>query len=105
MQSERLSGIAPPRPAGPSEAPANHNRVRIVCIGKMIQRGCKIGFLGLGLLLLGTQSTTGQRIIDSAQHFRQYFHDLKGAGNSLNPVERFMFSLALANTDRSEKAR
>jgi hypothetical protein len=38
------------------------------------------------------------RVRASARIFRQYFKDLKGAGNSLNPIERFVFSLVLANT-------
>jgi hypothetical protein len=38
------------------------------------------------------------RIVSSTQSFRQYFKELKGAGNSLNPIERFVFSLVLANT-------
>jgi hypothetical protein len=33
----------------------------------------------------------------SAQSFRQYFHDLKSAGSSLSPIERLVFSLVLAN--------
>ena len=71
----------------------------------MIRKAYMIGFLGLGLALLGTQSAAGHRIVTSAQHFQQYFQDLKGAGNSLSPVERFMFSLALVNTDRPQKSR
>jgi hypothetical protein len=38
------------------------------------------------------------RLVSSAQSFQHYFQDLKGAGASLNPVERFVFSLILANT-------
>jgi len=38
------------------------------------------------------------RVVSSAQSFQHYFQDLKGAGASLNPVERFVFSLILANT-------
>jgi hypothetical protein len=71
----------------------------------MIRKGYAIGFLGLGLALLGAQTETGHRIATSAQHVREYFQDLKGAGKSLSPVERFMFSLALASTDRSEATR
>jgi hypothetical protein len=36
--------------------------------------------------------------VSSAQSFQHYFQDLKGAGTSLSPVERFVFSLILANT-------
>jgi hypothetical protein len=38
------------------------------------------------------------RLVSSAQSFQHYFQDLKGAGASLSPVERFVFSLVLANT-------
>ena len=38
------------------------------------------------------------RLVSSAQSFQHYFQDLKGAGASLNAVERFVFSLILANT-------
>ena len=37
-------------------------------------------------------------LTSSAHNFEHYFHNLK-SGNSLNPVERFVFSLVLANTD------
>ena len=39
------------------------------------------------------------RVVSSAQSFRFYFKDLKAAGSSLSPIERFVFSLVLANTD------
>jgi hypothetical protein len=38
------------------------------------------------------------RIVSSAQNFQQYFRDLKQAGSSLSPIERFVFSLVLANS-------
>jgi len=41
------------------------------------------------------------RLVSSAQSFQHYFQDLKGACASLNPVERFVFSLILANTQTS----
>ena len=37
-------------------------------------------------------------VASSARSFRHYFHDLRGADSTLNPVERFVFSLMLANT-------
>jgi hypothetical protein len=49
------------------------------------------------LLLTATQTgpayCTMCRLVSSAQSFQQYFRDLE----SLNPVERFVFSLVLAN--------
>jgi hypothetical protein len=44
------------------------------------------------------------RLIHSAQNFRHYFKDLKQGDTSLNPVERFVFSLVLANSKTPEKA-
>jgi hypothetical protein len=40
--------------------------------------------------------------VSSAQSFQHYFQDLKGAGASLSPVERFVFSLILTNTKTPE---
>jgi hypothetical protein len=40
------------------------------------------------------------RAANSARSFRHYFQDLKTADANLNPVERFVFSLILANTDQ-----
>ena len=37
------------------------------------------------------------RFVSSAVSFGHYFQDLKKAGTSLNPIERFVFSLVLAN--------
>jgi hypothetical protein len=37
------------------------------------------------------------RVVSSAQSFRYYYKDLKQAGTSMSPIERFMFSLVLAN--------
>jgi hypothetical protein len=42
------------------------------------------------------------RVVSSAQSFRYYFRDLKKAGTSLNPIERFVFSLVLANPKAPE---
>jgi hypothetical protein len=44
-------------------------------------------------------------VASSARSFRHYFHDLQGADSSLNPVERFVFSLMLANTKQPQPAR
>ena len=43
------------------------------------------------------------RIVSSARTFQHNFCDLKDSGNSLNPVERFVFSLVL--TVPAEKSR
>ena len=61
-----------------------------------------IGLVALGLTASAVHAPAYGRIRSSTQHFRQYFHDLK-AGSSLNPVERFVFSLMLANTKDQAK--
>lgn len=38
------------------------------------------------------------RLVSSARSFHYYFHEVKKSGSSLSPVERFVFSLVLANT-------
>ena len=37
------------------------------------------------------------RVVTSAQSFRYYFRDLKQADATLSPLQRFVFSLVLAN--------
>ena len=45
------------------------------------------------------------RIVSSAQNFQQYFRDLKQAGSSLSPIERFVFSLVLAHSKTPQAGR
>ncbi len=53
----------------------------------------------MGLMAMALRSAPAYgRLVSSAQSFQHYFQDLKGAGASLNPVERFVFSLILTNT-------
>lgn len=52
----------------------------------------------MGLTLAAAIPPSYNRISASRQNFQEYFRDLNQAGNSLNPVERFVFSLVLANT-------
>jgi len=66
----------------------------------MKRKAFTIGFVALGLTLLVAVPTNG-RIATSRQNFQQYFRDLDQTGASLSPVERFVFSLVLANTDVS----
>ena len=65
----------------------------------MARKAYIIGILTVGLTaaVLRTAPAYG-RIVSSARNFQYYFQDLKRAGGSLNPVERFVFSLVLANT-------
>ena len=38
------------------------------------------------------------RIVHSAKNFQRYYNDLKQGDNTLNPIERVVFSLVLANS-------
>jgi len=52
------------------------------------------------VLLVADVSTGVQRHVAlSTQSFQRYFQDLKGAGNSVSPVERFVYSIVLASAD------
>ena len=53
--------------------------------------------MGLTVTSVHTSPVYG-RIVSSAQKFQQYCRDLKQAGTSLNPIERLVFSLVLANS-------
>ena len=65
----------------------------------MTRKACIIGVLTVGLMAMAVRNAPAyDRLVSSAQSFQHYFRDLKGAGASLNPVERFVFSLILANT-------
>jgi len=39
------------------------------------------------------------RVVSSVKNFEQSFQDLKVTGKSLNPLERFVFSVLLASTN------
>ena len=65
----------------------------------MTRKAYIIGILTVGLMAAAVRTAPAYgRLVSSAQSFQHYFEDLKGAGASLNPVERFVFSLVLANT-------
>ena len=67
----------------------------------MKRKAAIIGIAAIGLMLTAAQSQpayTVCRLVSSAQTFQRHFQDLKSAGDSLNPIERFFFSLVLSNT-------
>jgi hypothetical protein len=65
----------------------------------MTRKACIIGILTVGLMATAVRNTPVYgRLASSAQSFQHYFQDLKGSGASLSTVERFVFSLILANT-------
>lgn len=71
-----------------------------------MRRAYLIGTLALGMSLVAVHSSPAYcRAANSARNFRHYFSDLKAADNSLNPVQRFMFSLMLANTKPPQEQR
>ena len=63
----------------------------------MIRKGHMFAVLAVGLMLAASQPGAYRKIAASARNFEHRFEDLGGAGKSLNPVERVVFSLALAN--------
>ena len=74
----------------------------------MIRKAAIIGIAAIGLMLTAKETRpaycTVCRIVSSAQSFHRHFQDLKSAGASLNPIERFLFSLVLANTNPGSAA-
>jgi len=65
----------------------------------MTRKAYIIGILTVGLMAAAFRNVPAYgRLVSSAHSFQHYFQDLKGAGASLSPVERFVFSLVLANT-------
>jgi hypothetical protein len=65
----------------------------------MTRKAYIIGILTLGLVATAFRNAPAYgQLVSSAQSFQHYFQDLKGAGSSLSPVERFVFSLILTNT-------
>jgi len=57
------------------------------------------------ILTVNTAANTGAycKIVNSAQNFQRYYHDLEQGQNSLNPIERFVFSLVLSNSKSPEQ--
>jgi len=62
-----------------------------------------IGTLALLLAVNSAQSTGAYcKVVHSAQNFQRYYRDLQQGQNSLNPIERFVFSLVLSNSKSPE---
>jgi hypothetical protein len=65
----------------------------------MIRRAYIIGVVAVGITVTAAVTTPVYcRVVSSAHNFQRYFRDLNQAGNSLSPIERFVFSLVLSNT-------
>ena len=64
-----------------------------------MRRAFTIGMLVVGLGATAFQTAPSYcRLIASARTVQRYLRDLDAAGSSLSPIERFVFSLVLANT-------
>lgn len=63
-----------------------------------MRRTYMIGMVALGLMVTAARTSPAYcHFLTSARTFRSYFHDLKEADATLNPVQRFVFSLVLIN--------
>ena len=70
----------------------------------MKRRAYIIGTLAVLLTLDLAQSTGAYcRIVNHAQNFQRYYHDLQEGQSSLSPIERLVFSLVLANSKSPEQ--
>jgi hypothetical protein len=65
----------------------------------MKRKAYAVGFLATALAVVAVIPSCYTRFETSRQSFQQYFQDLDSKGSSLNPVERFVFSLVLANSE------
>ena len=64
----------------------------------MIRKASIIAIMALGLTASAVHtSPVICRVVSSAKSFRFYYRDLKQAGTTMSPIERFVFSLVLAN--------
>jgi hypothetical protein len=64
----------------------------------MKRRSYIIGILAAGLTLAGMLGNPGySKFVSSAHNFREQFRSLQDSGASLGPLERFVYSLVLAN--------
>jgi len=64
----------------------------------MKRRSYIIGILAAGLTFAGMLGNSGySKFVSSAHNFQQQFRAMQDSGTSLGPVERFVYSLVLAN--------
>jgi hypothetical protein len=72
----------------------------------MRQKRMIVGILAAGLTLAAAVAAPEYPKIESSAHsFQQYFQAMQGTGDSLGPVERFVFSLILANFKTSHTGK
>jgi hypothetical protein len=66
----------------------------------MRRRVTIIGVVALGLTAMAARTTPVYgKLATSARTFQRYVHRLETTGDSLSPIERFVFSLILVNSD------
>lgn len=71
----------------------------------MKRKAFAVGLLATALAVVAVMPSYYARFETSRQNFQQYFRDLDPAGRSLNPIERFVFSLVLANSDSAPEKK
>ena len=54
----------------------------------------------MALAVAGVTTGVHQQVATSAKSFQRYFQELKGAGSSIGPLERVVFSLVLAGAEQ-----
>jgi hypothetical protein len=65
-----------------------------------------IGILAAGLALTAALGTPEYcRIVSSVQSFQQYFRAMQTTVGSLGPIERFVYSLVLANSKPAHRQK
>lgn len=65
----------------------------------MKRRSYIIGIFAAGLAFTAAFGAPGySRVVSSAQNFERHFRALQTEGSSLGPVERFVYSVMLANS-------
>ncbi len=71
----------------------------------MKRKAYAVGILAMALAGVAVVPSCYTRFAASRQNFEHYFRALDPAGSSLNPVERFVFSLVLARSDEAPERK
>jgi len=73
-------------------------------MGRVKRKAYIIGTLAVILALNAPQGLGAYcKVVNSARNFQRYYRDLQQGSNTLNPVERIVFSLVLANSKHHEQ--
>ena len=71
---------------------------RLASYRQMKRRAYIIGTVAVGLIAATAAGSEWRNVVSSAERVRTNFEDLRRSG-SLNPVERFVFSLVLSGSE------